>query len=72
MATRLAKPIEFAVNSKEIECIEFEEAPNRTLSTRDSHALLELIESDPEPTEASKAAFARYRNRVAKRPSTKV
>lgn len=63
MATPLAKSKEFPVNSREVDCLDVE-VTTRTLSARDSHALLDLLESDPEPTKEAVEAFARYRKEV--------
>ena len=68
MATRLAKNIEFPVNSKEVDRLECEETATRTLSTRDSHALLEILNSDIEPSDADVEAFARYKRSTIERP----
>ena len=70
MATRLAKQIEFPVNSKDskdVDCLEYEETTTRTLSTRDSHALLEILNSDIEPSDAAIEAFARYKRSTVER-----
>ena len=61
MATRLAK-LEVPVNSKDVQCIEFEESYSRSLSARDSNELRNLLLSEAEPTDAAVQAFKRYKD----------
>ena len=67
MATQLAKNIEFPVNSKEVDCLEYEETATRTLSAHDSHALIEILNSDIEPSDAAVETFARYKRSTIER-----